>query len=165
MVVVEVIDTLTVLEGHVVYIAYLGGPLEVVVWRPDVLVLEPAFLDQSLSELGVSSFDNEYSLVVTHSVFALPCLEVHNFLLFFKFFLLNLLVLVIVHLFLLFLLAGAVGSDLTFGFVLQASQLFIGKKIKLDPSFIFALGFLILEKSFLNLVGLERRAHIVNLPF
>lgn len=121
MVVVEVIDSLTVLESHVVYVAYFGGPLEVVVWRPDILVLEPAFLNQSLSELGVSSFANEYSLVIAHSVFALPSLEVHNFFLFFKFFLLNLFILVIVHLFLLFLLARAIGSDLTLGFVLQAS--------------------------------------------
>ena len=165
MIVVEVIDALAVLESHVVDIAYLGGPFEVVIRRPDVLVLEPTFLNQSLSQLRVSSFDYKDSLVVAHSVFALPCLEVHYFFLFFEFFLLHLLVLVIVHLFLLFLLAGTIGSDLAFGFVFQAPQLFIGKEIKLDPSFIFALGFLVLEKSFLNLVGLERRAQIVCLPF
>lgn len=120
MVVVEVIDALAVFESHVVDVTYFGGPFEVIVRRPDIFVLVPTFLNESLSELSVSSFDDEYSLIVAYSIFALPCLEINNFLLFLKFFLLDVFILIIVNLFLIFLFARTVGRYLTLGFVLQA---------------------------------------------
>jgi hypothetical protein len=46
VVVVEVVDSLAVLEGQEVDVADTCGPFEVVIWGPDVFILKPSALDQ-----------------------------------------------------------------------------------------------------------------------
>ena len=114
MIIIEMIDSLAMFEGHIVDIANSGSPFEIIVRRPDIFILKPAFFKQSSSELAIASFNNENSLIETHSIFAFPCLKIDNFLFFLELFLINLILFIVMHLFLLLFLAGACGSDLAF---------------------------------------------------
>jgi hypothetical protein len=83
VIVVEVVHALTVLKAHEVYVLNLGGPLEVVVRGPHILILRPSPVQQRPSQLSVTSLDDEYFLVVAHSVPAFPGAIVHTGLLLF----------------------------------------------------------------------------------
>jgi hypothetical protein len=72
VVVVEVVDALAVLEGHKVDVADAGGPLKIVIGRPHIFVLHPSSVDQTLPQLGISSFHDEYLRVEGDSVPTLP---------------------------------------------------------------------------------------------
>jgi hypothetical protein len=49
MIIVEMVDSLGMFESYKVDITYSGGPLEVIVRRPDVLVLCPPSIKQRFS--------------------------------------------------------------------------------------------------------------------
>ena len=72
VVIVEVVDDLSVLDVAVVNVAGLGGPLEVIELRVDILVFEPAFLVERSSQLVIASLDYVHLLVVPTPVSLLP---------------------------------------------------------------------------------------------
>jgi hypothetical protein len=72
MIVVEVVDDLSVLDVAVVNVTSLSSPLKVVELRVNILVLKPALLEESPSQLMVASLDDVHLLVVPASVSLLP---------------------------------------------------------------------------------------------
>lgn len=158
MVIIEVIDCLAVLQTHVIDVADSCRPFEVVVWRPYVLVLKPTLLGECLAQFSVTPFDDEYSLVVAHSIFPFPSLEIHDFCLFLKFFLLNFVFLVIVYFFFILLfvwtVAVIVRNHWTFRLILQTSQLFVCIVVEFYTTFVFTLWILVFYHPLLDFVGL-----------
>lgn len=155
MIVIEVVDSLAVLECHIVDITNPSRPFEVIIGRPDVFILEPTLLDESSSQLRITTLNDEYFLVESDPIFPLPSLHVHNFLFLFQLFLIDLIIFVIMYFLLLLFFAWTIWSYLTLGLVLQTSELLISNIVKFDPAFIFSLSLLIFLQLFLYFIGFE----------
>lgn len=147
-----------VLQLQVVDVAYLGCPLEVVVWRPYVLILVPSTLHQSPPQVSVPSLHYEHLLVKTYTVFALPSLQVHGIYLLLLHFLLLFLLVVELG----FLLGGRRSSIAYIGhlrLISQGSQLFVSDVVKFLPALVASFRFQHFLESLFELIIFHGIAH------
>lgn len=144
VVVIEMIDTLTMLQNHKINITNSSSPFKVIIRRPNILILIPTPLNQSSTQLDISALYYKYLLVVTHPITSLPCLEIYHLLFLFGLVLFALFILIVVHpLFLLFFAVCSVCYCIL-GLVFQTSQLIIGDIVKLNSAPVFAPGLFVL---------------------
>ena len=100
VVVIEVVDTLGMAHSEKIDITYFGGPFEVIMRRPNILILIPSPTNQSPSQIMITTFNNENFLIVTYPIPFFPCLKIHNILSFLIF--LFLYFFIILYIFILF---------------------------------------------------------------
>ena len=147
VVIVEVIHHLPVLYLCVVYVTRFRRPLQIVKFRPNVVIFSPTPVYQSTPQLVVSSLYDEYFLACTNAIFAFPRCQIRV-----VFFLLLTVYLRFLQkgVIFVFVLAVLFGGGEGPGFVLEASELFIGELIEIFATFVLALVFDFLEESFFD---------------
>ena len=150
MVVIEVVDSLRMPQPKKIDVVDFGRPLEIIVRRPNILVLGPTSIQQRSSQLSIPAFDDEYPLVVTNTISPLPSRKINMFFFLLRFFLINRLIFIEISLFLMFFWWAIVNTIPSF--ILETSQLLIRDIIKFDSSLIPAPTLLIFGQNLINLV-------------
>jgi len=151
MIVIEMVYPLWLLQCHEIDVTYLCSPFEVIVWRPNILILSPTSIQQRPSQLGVPSLDDKHLLIVSNSVASFPSWEINDFLFFLSLFLVNRFVFVVVNFFFGFLLGGVAVNEGSLWLVFETSQLLVGNIVEFDSAFVSSLGLLIFQKNLINI--------------